>query len=66
MSTATSTALEQLERDIAGKRAELAELLTQRARLEARRQVYRCCVCRESYVDPYEGEDTCSACLGRA
>lgn len=55
--------LEQLELEIRGKRAELAELYQARARLEARRGVYRCAVCRISFVNPEEGEDTCRSCL---
>lgn len=43
----------------------LRAALDKRARDEAARGVFRCCACRENFVDPCAGEDTCADCLRR-
>lgn len=63
--TRTETRIRQSEIDIA--RVKLRDALARRARAEACRGIFRCTICKESYVDPVIGEDTCSDCLkGRA
>lgn len=51
------------ESEVRTLRVKLRDALARRAREEAARGVYRCVFCRENFVDPANGEDTCSDCV---
>jgi hypothetical protein len=46
--------------------ADTSAALALRARAEAREGVYRCVCCKENFVVPEDGQDTCDSCLRRA
>ena len=49
--------------EIAALRVKLRDALARRAREESARGIFRCINCRENFVDPSAGEDTCAECL---
>lgn len=49
--------------EIEALRMKLRDALNRRAREEAARGVFRCSSCRENFVSPEDGQDTCDDCI---